>query len=269
MDKILDGICIVSENKRFLRIGETLPRSERVSFFARHGIDFTLYSDGCFGSVDEKIGSYSQYVLDENKVNKDKYPLIRELFKKLSNDNRYDFDFQIYFKYSANVKSLNRSYSGSYDYGLPERMKNKDLTELKKYFKTVKFEGRYDYEGGFGSDGYLWIVDFYSINTKAVQNYLKEEIFTHFELGKTYKLQEDFILDEYQQIKAGTIFKVIKLGSGWNDQRKFEIISGFYKLNKNKPITEIEVNKKTGVNFFSYDPHGISMPNVKIYELTK
>ena len=72
-------------------------------------------------------------------------------------------------------------------------MEKKDLNELKKYFNKVKFEGRYSYEGGFGVDGYLWIVDFNSIKIKEVENYLNEEIIHSFEVGEIYQLQEDFI----------------------------------------------------------------------------
>ncbi len=194
---------------------------------------------------------------------KNKFPLVVKLFEKLSSDNRYDFRFEIYCKYSANVKSYNRSYSGSYDYGLPERMERKDLMELKRYFGNVKFEGRYSYEGGFNSDGYLWIVDFDSIKIKAVEKYLNEEIIHSFELGETYQLQEDFIYSEYNQMKAGTIFKVKKLGSGWNNKRELEVISGFFKINKNAPITELRIDEKSEFRTFSYDPYGVNMPIVK------
>lgn len=188
---------------------------------------------------------------------------IEQLFEKLSNDNRYDFKFELYSKLSANVKSYNRSYSGSYDHGLPDRMKRKDLNELKKYFKNVEFEGRYSYEGGCDSDGYLWVVDFDSIKLKEVQEYLNEEIIQSFVLGETYQLQEDFVYDEYKQMKAGTIFKVKNLGSGWNNHRELEVISGFFKINKNAPITELKIDENSDFRIFSYDPYGFKIPNVK------
>lgn len=209
----------------------------------------------------ENIGSFSSYNLD--KVDKEKYPLIEQLFEKLSNDNRYNFKFQIYYKYEVNVKSYNRSYSGSYDYNLPSKMERKDLNELKKYFNNVKFKGRYSFEGGFGSDGYLWIVDFNSIKTKEVEKYLNEEIIDSFELNETYQLLEDFKYSEYKQMKVGTIFKVKKMGSGWDNQRELEVISGFFKVNKNAPITELKIDEKSEFRIFSYDPYGVSMPNVK------
>lgn len=199
---------------------------------------------------------------DLSKDNKN-IDLVKKLFEKLSSDNRYNFRFEIYNKYSANVKSYNRSYSGSYDYSLPSRMERKDYNELKKYFGNVKFEGRYSYEGGFSSDGYLWIVNFDSIKIEEIEKYLNEEIIHSFELGETYQLQEDFIYSEYNQMKAGTIFKVKNLGSGWNNKRELEVISGFFKINKNAPITELKIDKKSEFRTFAYDPYSASMPNVK------
>lgn len=262
---VLEDKCIVGENNSYLKISERINREDRIPFFKKYGIDFTLYSDSCYGAVDKIIGSFSQYHLDQNKVNKGKYPQIEKLFEKLTNDNRYNFSFQIYFKYSANVKSLNRCLDGSYNPGIPERMKNKDLTELKKYFKIVELEGRYTYGGGFGSDGYLWKVDFDSIKKKAVEKYLDEEIIHSFEWGETYQLVEDFYYG-CKGIKAGTIFKVLNLGSGWDNHRQFEIISGFYKLTKDASLTEYSKNPGDGnvePTIFTYDPYGIQMPNVK------
>lgn len=262
-ETILDNKAKISDDKRFLEINRYLSYNERKELLNKYNIDYELYTDRCYGAYDKDIGDYSSYYLDTNKVNKGKYPIIEALFDKLSNDNRFNFRFEIYYKYSANVKSYNRSYSGSYDYSLPERMKRKDLNELKKYFGKVEFEGRYSYEGGFGSDGYLWIVDFDSIKLKEVEQYLNEEIIHSFELGETYQLQEDFIYDEYKQMKAGTIFKVKKLGSGWNNHRELEVISGFFKINKNAPITELRISEKSKFRTFSYDPYGVKMPNVK------
>ncbi len=52
-------------------------------------------------------------------------------------------------------------------------------------------------------------------------------------------------------MKSGTIFKVKNLGSG------------FFKFNKNAPITEFKIDKKSKSRTFTYDPYGILMPNVK------
>lgn len=262
-DLLLEGKILVNLDKTYLKISSSLNHDERIELLNKNGIDFTLFKDNCFGAYDETLGYYHTYVLDPNKVNEGKHPLIEKLFKKLSNDNRFDFYFLIYYKYSSNVKSYNRSYSGSYDYGLPDRMMKKDLTELKKYFKNVKFEGRYSYEGGFDSDGYLWIVDFDTINVKSVENYLNEEIINRFEVNEFYQLQEDFIYNDYKAIRKGTIFKVKKLGSGWDNQRELEITSGFFKINKNALITEYKIDINSGSMIFSYDPYGREIPNVK------
>lgn len=260
---ILDNKVKISEDKTHLKINKYLSYDERKELLNKYDIDYNLYSDSCYGSNDNDIGFYNSYHLDLNKANKGKYSVIEKLFNKLSNDNRYDFRFEIYYKYSANVKSYNRSYSGSYDNSLPERMKRKDLKELKKYFKNVEFEGRYSYEGKFNTDGYLWIVDFDSIKIKEVEKYLNEEIVSSFELGEIYQIQEDFIYDNYKQMKAGTIFKVKNIGSGWDNHTKLEVISGFFKINKSAPITEFEINSESKFRIFSYDPYGISIPNVK------
>ncbi len=262
-ETILEKKAKISNDKIYLEVNRYLNYNERKELLKKYDIDYDLYTDRCYGAHDEDIGDYSSYYLDPNKVNKGKYPIIEKLFKKLSEDNRFDFRFEIYYKYSANVKSYNRSYSGSYDYDLPSKMEKKDLNELKKYFNKVKFEGRYSYEGGFGVDGYLWIVDFNSIKIKEVENYLNEEIIHSFEVGEIYQLQEDFIYDDYTQMKSGTIFKVKNLGSGWKDQRELEVISGFFKFNKNAPITEFKIDKKSKSRTFTYDPYGVLMPNVK------
>ena len=175
---ILDNKVKISEDKTHLMINNYLSYDERKELLNKYDIDYKLYSDSCYGANDNDIGFFSSYYLDPNKVNKGKYPIIEALFDKLSNDNRFNFRFEIYYKYSANVKSYNRSYSGSYDNSLPERMKRKDLNELKKYFNKVEFEGRYSGEGGFGSDGYLWIVDFDSIKFGELASKVKRPIAT-------------------------------------------------------------------------------------------
>lgn len=40
-------------------------------------------------------------------------------------------------------------------------------------------------------------------------------------------------------------------------------ISGFFKFNKNAPITEFKIDKKSKSRTFTYDPYGVLMPNVK------
>lgn len=37
----------------------------------------------------------------------------------------------------------------------------------------------------------------------------------------------------------------------------------FFKFNKNAPITEFKIDKKSKSRTFTYDPYGVLMPNVK------
>lgn len=91
---ILDNKVKISEDKTHLMINNYLSYDERKELLNKYDIDYKLYSDSCYGANDNDIGFFSSYYLDPNKVNKGKYPIIEELFKKLSKNKSLGYNIK-------------------------------------------------------------------------------------------------------------------------------------------------------------------------------
>lgn len=194
----------------------------------------------------------------------DKKAIGIELIKKLTKDKSLRFNAVTeHFKHGSNVKTFNKTSSGTYDKYFTVKMKQKDKEIFSKYFKKFEFLGIFAGEGSIGLDGYSWDIDYDSIKIKEAKEYLNSEMINNFEKRVKYQLLEDYVYDEYKAIQKGAVFEVINIGSSSDNQTELKIEIGYFKLNKDAPINEYNAEKKEHI--FSYDPYSVLMPKVKKY----
>jgi hypothetical protein len=214
--KIIGNSCIIYDDGLYIDVGETLRYSDRIDFFKKLDINWEHYRDNSYGYYNDNIGwchRYSRMKLTNGELLKDVlYKLIDEavkLYNIIYPSDGVSCTYDSTFNY---IYCTHSYYHGGYH--IPEA--------FKRYFdERLYTKNASKYFSVFIKEENIAYIK------KAIKQLKKEsptEVYP--EIGKNYILLKNTYIGTRFRLEKGTIFRITKHGSGWNNHTILKIING-------------------------------------------
>jgi hypothetical protein len=236
-----DNKVISYDDGAYIDISKKISYEDKIQLLKDNGINFDHYKDSMYGYYNEEIESrchrYSKKELTGDVPRSD---IISELFTELNEAlYKYQPDLDVRFRYC----SLWNKYQFSYpSINGPSYPRNPYKDAILKIFKN-----KINVTGFNGHTATIELTtDLEKILKKTIKNLNdKRPDKISVKAGEMYLLDKDCDFGTRFRLEAGSVFKVLYNGGGWDNQTKIKLVSGRVKLTVHSTFFSCEHDVKS------------------------